>query len=1158
MSEDLSDVARIAEQFELEWKSGKIPKIADWLSKVPADARQEFAKNLIQVDIECRLARDMMPSVDDYRELGDQVRPFVKDSLNQIGDDVEATLDGSQRTLAWKIAKGSLVGPYQLLQPLGQGGMGEVWMAEQSKPVKRRVALKLIKKDMASREVLARFEAERQALALMNHPNIARILDTGATADGRPWFSMELVPGQPLTTYCDQNRLGIDERLKLFADVCNGLQHAHQKGIIHRDLKPSNILVAIQDGHATPKIIDFGLAKAMESTQRLTELSLFTGIGQILGTMKYMSPEQASLDNLDIDTRTDIYALGVILYELLTGSTPLDDSTLKSQAVLKVLDMIREQDPVKPSSKLGSSTQEALKAVTGRRRTDSLRLRRVLMGDLDWIVMKALEKDRTRRYESASGFAADIRRYLNKEPVVARPPSVIYRLKKFAQKNRLSVIAASLVVLALVGGITGSTIGLFQAESARKLAVVAQQAEAAQRVEAEKQLQRALAAEADAERQRQEAVREREIAERRRLEAEKNLSFAKKGNEILGSVFSGLDPNAEFNTVSELRKALSNNLQNAISLLDESAISDPVSVADMQETLGLSLLGLGELPQAISLLERVKNTRLETQGTVHPQTLTSMNNLAISYEAVGELDKALPLLEESLRLRKEILEPDHPDVLATINNLAMCYESVGQLDKALPMLEETLKLSKSKLGLDHRDTLNSMNNLAMGYRADGQLGRAMLLLEETLNLQKSNLGLNHPQTLNCMSNLALVYMDAGHLSKALPLWEETSVLMKENLGFDHPSTLDCINKLAGCYKATDNPEKALLLYQETLNERKLKLGVDHPFTLKGMNNLAAGLQAVGQREEALQLYKETLELMRQKLGNHHPFTLICMNDLAASHYEAGQLDKAIPLWEETLALRKADLKPEHLQVLIAMNNLATGYSVAGKLDKALPLLEETTKLKTEKLGRSHPNTLASMNNLARGYEAAGQMEKALPLFEETLELRRVQLGPDHSETLNSMLNLGSAYSSAEKGDEASAILVEFIEKRRINFPRGDPRLTPWLITASMLLLKCKQFSAAEEMLNEALQFRQEKEPDVWTTFNTMSLLGEALLGQQKYDAAEAVLIQGFEGMKARINSIPPDGATRIPEAIDRLIALYTALEEEEKIAQWKSEKEKMQ
>jgi len=349
---------------------------------------------------------------------------------------------------------GEHIGPYRILDLLGTGGMGVVYLAEQRSPVHRRVALKVIKPQRDSADVLARFEAERQALALLNHPNIARILDTGTTEDIQPFFAMEFVQGTPITKYCDDNRLTIRDRLKLFCDVCRGVQHAHQKGIIHRDLKPSNILVATVDGQPVPKVIDFGLAKMQERPRAAGDPSLYTAIGQILGTFRYMSPEQASLDAVDIDTRVDIYALGVILYELLTGSTPLDSESLKQQAVLDVLQMIRDQEPVRPSKKMAAVDADSLSSITSLRQTDSRQIQRALTDDLDWIVIKTLEKDRTRRYESASGLAADIERHLNDEPIEAHPPSASYRISRFVKRNRglvaVSAFSAGLILLALM------------------------------------------------------------------------------------------------------------------------------------------------------------------------------------------------------------------------------------------------------------------------------------------------------------------------------------------------------------------------------------------------------------------------------------------------------------------------------------------------------------------------------------------------------------------------------------------------------------------------------------------------------------------------------------------------------------------------------------
>ena len=357
-----------------------------------------------------------------------------------------------------------MIGPYKLIEPIGEGGMGSVWMAQQTEPVKRLVAVKLIKAGMDSRQVIARFEAERQALALMDHPNIARVLDAGTTSAGRPYFVMDLVKGVPITRYCDEHHLTPRQRLELFIPVCQAVQHAHQKGIIHRDLKPSNVLVALYDGKPVPKIIDFGVAKA--AGQQLTDKTLVTGFGAIVGTLEYMSPEQAEINQLDIDTRSDIYSLGVLLYELLTGSPPFSRKELEKAGMLEMLRVIREQEPSKPSTKL--STAEGLPTLAANRGTEPAKLTRLVRGELDWIVMKALEKDRNRRYETANGFAMDVQRYLADEPVQACPPSAAYRLRKFVRRHKGPVLAGLLILLALVAGVIGTTYGLFRAEQERQ------------------------------------------------------------------------------------------------------------------------------------------------------------------------------------------------------------------------------------------------------------------------------------------------------------------------------------------------------------------------------------------------------------------------------------------------------------------------------------------------------------------------------------------------------------------------------------------------------------------------------------------------------------------------------------------------------------------
>jgi len=373
---------------------------------------------------------------------------------------------------------GDRIGRYKLLQQIGEGGCGIVYMAEQEEPVRRRVALKVIKLGMDTKQVIARFEAERQALALMDHPNIAKVLDAGATDTGRPYFVMELVRGIKITEFCDENKLSTADRLKLFIQVCQAIQHAHQKGVIHRDIKPSNILVTINDGVPVPKVIDFGIAKA--TAGRLTDQTLFTAFEQFIGTPAYMSPEQAVMTSLDIDTRSDIYSLGVLLYELLTGKTPFDAKELLAAGLDEMRRTIREQEPPRPSTRLSTMAADALTTTANEHHTDAPKLIHLLRGDLDWIAMKCLEKDRARRYDTANALAGDVQHYLSNEPVVACPPSAGYRLRKFVRRNKGPVLAGGIVLLALVVGIIGTTLGLIEA-GRQRLVVERQRNELAER-----------------------------------------------------------------------------------------------------------------------------------------------------------------------------------------------------------------------------------------------------------------------------------------------------------------------------------------------------------------------------------------------------------------------------------------------------------------------------------------------------------------------------------------------------------------------------------------------------------------------------------------------------------------------------------------------------
>jgi serine/threonine protein kinase/tetratricopeptide (TPR) repeat protein len=439
------------------------------MSHHPNTAKSIFLNALEIPSTEARQAY-VVAQCDGNEALGGEVEALLRQH-GELGSFLESPVVG--QTLAMGSSSlsegaGTVVGPYKLLQQIGEGGMGVVYMAEQQKPVRRRVALKIIKPGMDSKQVIARFEAERQALAMMEHPNIARVLDAGCTESGRPYFAMELVQGIPITQYCDDKQLSPQERLGLFVEICHAVQHAHQKGIIHRDLKPSNVLIAIYDGKPIPKIIDFGVAKALH--QQLTEKTMFTQFGAVVGTLEYMSPEQADMDLMGTDTRSDIYSLGVLLYELLTGTTPMDGTKLRSLGYAEMLKTIREVDPPKPSTRLSQSAHN-LTSISAKRHTEPRKLQKLVAGDLDWIVMKCLEKDRTRRYETANGLAMDIQRHLHDEAVTACPPGQLYKLQKLVRRNKLACAAAACVMLALVLGLAAS---LWQAGRANHEATRAQ------------------------------------------------------------------------------------------------------------------------------------------------------------------------------------------------------------------------------------------------------------------------------------------------------------------------------------------------------------------------------------------------------------------------------------------------------------------------------------------------------------------------------------------------------------------------------------------------------------------------------------------------------------------------------------------------------------
>ena len=615
-----------------------------------------------------------------------------------------------------------IAGRYKLLEEIGEGGMGTVFVAEQTAPVRRKVALKLIKAGMDSRSVLARFEAERQALALMDHSNIARVFDGGITDQGRPFFVMEYVKGVPITQYCDAVRLSVTDRLNLFVQVCHAVQHAHQKGIIHRDLKPSNILVAPYDDKPVPKIIDFGLAKAMH--QSLTERTLHTAHDSVLGTPLYMSPEQAQLNNLDVDTRTDIYSLGVLLYELLTGTTPVDRKRFKEAAWDEICRIIREEEPPRPSTRLSSTS--TLPSLAAGRQTEPIRLTKMVRGELDWIVMKALDKDRTRRYETANGFAMDVGRFLTGEPVFAVPPSTTYKFRKFVRKHRGPVIAGTAMAVALLAGFAGTTFGMIRANRAESAALEAKSEAIEQRMDAD--AQRKLAEER--EQKAREEERKARLAEAAARESEATttaiLKFVKEDLfRVAGRAGDGSFEGIQLGKDATLRQYL----EAAEPKLAKAFAGQPKVEAHLRAMLG-GMYSIDDSAKALSQYERAYALAREHFGEDDLLTMACEYAIADSKLGLGQGNEAVALMEKALDRRRKVLGNDHELTIITLDLLAHFYSNTFRADDYKRVSRELLE-NHLKKELAPGD-IEAAGVRAGYYHAAGKTDEAIRVLEASL------------------------------------------------------------------------------------------------------------------------------------------------------------------------------------------------------------------------------------------------------------------------------------------------------------------------------------------------------------------------------------------------------------------------------------------
>ncbi len=863
------------------------------LEKQSFGERQAFLKEACAGDSALRMRVERLIAAH-QATLGILDQPAAPRGWSHVG------AENAPMTPAIERAGTTIAGRYRLLEEIGAGGMGTVWKAEQTQPIKRTVAIKLIKAGMDSRTVLSRFDTERQALALMEHPNIATVLDGGTTENGRPFFVMEYVQGVPITRHCDDARLPIQERLALFMSVCRAVQHAHTKGVIHRDLKPSNILVSSKDGQPVPKVIDFGLAKAIQNS--LTGRTLRTADGVLLGTPLYMSPEQADLNNPDVDARTDIYALGVILYELLTGTTPLERQRFQEAAWHEFLILIKQEEPPLPSARLSNS--ESLPTVAADRQLEPRRLTKLVRGELDWIAMKCLEKDRGRRYETALGLARDVERFLADESVEACPPSAGYRLGKFIRRNKGTVLSASIILLVLIGGIAGTTWGLVRADRALKAE--------ARRADGEKQ------ARSDA------------LGRLRQLET---------GNEILASIFRDLDPHAEDKEGRPLRSILGGRLDKAAAQLDGDAVGDRLVVAELQDRLGQTYLALGHAEKAKLLFAKALATRTNELGPVDRLTLATQRNQALAFQAAGEPHEAVTRFSTVKALQANSLGADDPDTLATQGDLALVHLSLGNRELAVPLLEGVLNSRRKQFGPDSPQTLAAIGSLAMAYVGAQRGDEAIPMLEQLHDVRVKTLGPAHIDTLGALDNLAFAYQAIGKMRQSLVLYEKARDLAVPSLGPDDPLTLTILNSIAHLYRSFRRFDEAIAMGEQVRAARIRMLGSYHPHTVHTLENIGLAYMAAGKPELALPHFQQAVAGLEQLKFNHGNAGRIVGN-LCTCLEKVGKPEDALSWGRKWLAIEKTRSGPESTAYAATLLEFGERLMVDDRYLDAEPILRE--------------------------------------------------------------------------------------------------------------------------------------------------------------------------------------------------------------------------